>query len=43
MSAKITQDLCMAQGGEFLRVVEEMRNLPGHVLYLGDRSIDVTL
>lgn len=43
MSAKITQDLGMAPGGEFRRAVEEMRSLPNPVLHLGDRSINVTL
>lgn len=43
MSAKITQDLGMAPGGEFRRAVEEMHHLPNPILHLGDRSINVTL
>lgn len=43
MSAKITQDLGMAPGGEFRRAVEEMHHLPNPVLHLGDRSINITL
>lgn len=43
MSAKITQDLGMAPGGEFRRAVEEMHRLPNPILHLGDRSINITL
>lgn len=43
MSAKITQDLGMAPGGEFRRAVEEIKRLPNPLLHLGDRSINITL
>lgn len=43
MSAKLTNDLGMAPGGEFRRAVEEMKLLPNSVLHLGDRSINITL
>jgi len=46
MSAKITEDLGMAPGGEFRRAVKEIRRLQrpdGPILHLGDRSINVTL
>lgn len=43
MSAKLTNDLGMAPGGEFRRAVEEMKLLPNPVLHLGDRSINITL
>lgn len=46
MSAKITEDLGMAPGGEFRRALEEMKRLPADsipILHLGDRSINVTL
>lgn len=46
MSAKITEDLGLAPGGEFRRALEELKNLPVNnatVLHLGDRSINVTL
>lgn len=43
MSAKLTNDLGMAPGGEFRRAVEEMKRLPSPVLHLGDRAINITL
>lgn len=43
MSAKLTKDLGMAPGGEFRRAVEEMKRLPGPVLHLGDRPLNITL
>lgn len=43
MSAKITQDLGMAPGGEFRRAVEELQRLPHTALHLGDRAINITL
>lgn len=43
MSAKLTNDLGMAPGGEFRRAVEEMKRLPNPVLHLGDRAINITL
>lgn len=43
MSAKITQDLGMAPGGEFRRALEEIHKLPNPVLHLGDRALNVTL
>lgn len=46
MSAKITEDLGMAPGGEFRRAVQEIHRLQrsdGPILHLGDRSINVTL
>lgn len=43
MSAKITQNLGMAPGGEFRRALEEIRRLPNPVLQLGDRPINITL
>lgn len=43
MSAKLTNDLGMAPGGEFRRAVEEMKMLPNPILHLGDRSINITL
>lgn len=43
MSAKLTNDLGMAPGGEFRRAVEEMKRLSNPVLQLGDRAINITL
>lgn len=43
MSAKLTNDLGMAPGGEFRRAVQEMKRLPNPVLHLGDRAINITL
>lgn len=43
MSAKLTNDLGMAPGGEFRRAVEEMKRLKNPVLHLGDRAINITL
>lgn len=43
MSAKLTNDLGMAPGGEFRRAVEEMKKLSNPVLHLGDRAINVTI
>lgn len=43
LSAKLTNDLGMAPGGEFRRAVEEMKLLSNPILHLGDRSINITL
>lgn len=43
MSAKLTTELGMAPGGEFRRALEEIQRVPGCILQLGDRPINVTL
>uniref|UniRef100_A0A6B2EJV0 Uncharacterized protein n=1 Tax=Phlebotomus kandelakii TaxID=1109342 RepID=A0A6B2EJV0_9DIPT len=43
ISAKLTEQLGMAPGGEFRRALEEAQKLPNCMLHLGDRPINVTL
>lgn len=43
MSAKITQKLGMAPGGEFRRAVDEASRIPNCLIQLGDRQFNVTL
>lgn len=43
MSAHLTKELGMAPGGEFRRAFQEARNVPGCILHLGDRPIQITL
>ncbi|XP_059610107.1 traB domain-containing protein [Phlebotomus argentipes] len=43
ISAKLTEQLGMAPGGEFRRALEEAQKLPHCMLHLGDRPINVTL
>lgn len=43
MSAKLTRELGMAPGGEFRRALAEVRKIPGCLIHLGDRPIQVTL
>ncbi|XP_055524672.1 traB domain-containing protein [Wyeomyia smithii] len=43
MSAKITQKLGMAPGGEFRRAVAEASRIPNCLIQLGDRQFNVTL
>ena len=40
-SAKLTKELGMAPGGEFRRAYLEARNVPGCIIQLGDRPIEV--
>ena len=43
MSARLTQELGMAPGGEFRRAYREAKEVPGCLVHLGDRPIQVTL
>lgn len=43
MSAKLTENLGMAPGGEFRRAAAEIRNMPWCEMHLGDRPINITL
>lgn len=43
VSAQITRELGMAPGGEFRRAYKEAANVPGCVVQLGDRPIEITL
>lgn len=43
MSAHLAKELGMAPGGEFRRAFEEVHRLPGCMLQLGDRPINITL
>lgn len=43
ISAKLTEQLGMAPGGEFRRALEEAQKLPNCILHLGDRPINITL
>ncbi|XP_055679989.1 traB domain-containing protein [Lutzomyia longipalpis] len=43
ISAKLTEQLGMAPGGEFRRALEECQKIPHCVLHLGDRPINITL
>jgi len=43
MSASLTQKLGMAPGGEFRRAYREAKEVPGCLVHLGDRPIQVTL
>jgi pheromone shutdown protein TraB len=40
-SARLTKELGMAPGGEFRRAFIEARNVPGCIIQLGDRPIEV--
>ena len=40
-SARLTKELGMAPGGEFRRAFLEARNVPGCIIQLGDRPIEV--
>lgn len=42
-SAKLTNELGMAPGGEFRRALEEVHRMNTSILHLGDRPINVTL
>jgi hypothetical protein len=41
-SARLTKELGMAPGGEFRRAFLEARNVPGCIIQLGDRPIEVS-
>ena len=43
MSASLTKTLGMAPGGEFRRAFHEAQSIPGCVVHLGDRPIQITL
>lgn len=43
LSAQLTRELGMAPGGEFRRAVSEAKKVPGCIIQLGDRPVDVTL
>ena len=43
MSAHLTKELGMAPGGEFRRAFREAHSVPGCLVHLGDRPINVTL
>jgi len=43
MSAHLTKELGMAPGGEFRRAYREAKEIPGCLVHLGDRPIQVTL
>lgn len=43
MSAHLTKELGMAPGGEFRRAYREAKHIPGCLVHLGDRPIQVTL
>jgi pheromone shutdown protein TraB len=40
-SSRLTKELGMAPGGEFRRAFLEARNIPGCIIQLGDRPIEV--
>lgn len=43
MSAHLTKELGMAPGGEFRRAFQEANTVPGCMVHLGDRPINITL
>ena len=43
MSAHLTKELGMAPGGEFRRAFREVHSVPGCLVHLGDRPINITL
>ncbi|TRY75646.1 hypothetical protein TCAL_12141 [Tigriopus californicus] len=43
LSAKLTRELGMIPGGEFRRAFNEARKIPGCMIHLGDRPIDITM
>ena len=43
MSATITKQLGMAPGGEFRAAYQEAQKIPGCLVHLGDRQIEITL
>ena len=43
MSASLTKTLGMAPGGEFRRAFNEAKEIPGCLVHLGDRPIQITL
>lgn len=43
MSAQLAKELGMAPGGEFRRAFSEIKNIPGCLINLGDRPINITL
>lgn len=43
MSAKLTQELGMAPGGEFRTAMREATKIPNCLVHLGDRPINITL
>lgn len=43
MSAQLAKELGMAPGGEFRRAFDEVHRIPGCMLHLGDRPINITL
>ena len=43
MSAHLTKELGMAPGGEFRRAYREAKEVPGCLVHLGDRPIQITL
>ena len=43
MSAHLTKELGMAPGGEFRQAFREARTVPGCLVHLGDRPINITL
>lgn len=43
MSAQLAKELGMAPGGEFRRAFSEIKKIPGCLIHLGDRPINITL
>lgn len=43
MSAQLAKELGMAPGGEFRRAFSEIKKIPGCLINLGDRPINITL
>ena len=43
MSANLTKTLGMAPGGEFRVAFRESQKIPGCIVHLGDRPIQITL
>lgn len=43
MSAHLTRELGMAPGGEFRKAYQEAKHIPGCLVHLGDRPIQITL
>lgn len=43
VSAKLTEELGMAPGGEFRQALEEVHRMGSSILHLGDRPINITL
>ena len=43
LSAQLTRELKIAPGGEFRRALSEAKKIPGCVVQLGDRPVEITL